>query len=127
MAEVDRADLATALSEGFSPATAEKVGRLLGVLRELQARPATRDKFTLKGGTALNVFHWPKAPRLSVDLDLMTTGFPDAAPRTQSRERVVRLLKGALADLEYEVTEAGRTPESRSSGLTRTRRAPVTV
>ena len=106
MAEVDRAYLATALSEGFPPVTAEKVWRLLGVLRELQARPATRDKLTLKGGTALNVFHWSKAPRLSVDLDLMTTGFPDAAPHTRSRESVVRLVKGALTDLGYEVTEA---------------------
>ena len=51
------------------------------------------------------MFHWPKAPRLSVDLDLMTTGFPEAAPRTRSRERVVRLVKGALTDQRYEVTE----------------------
>jgi predicted nucleotidyltransferase component of viral defense system len=80
--EVDPADLADALAEGFPQATAEKVLRLLGVLRETQAVRSTRGRFTLKGGTALNVFHSPRVPRLSVDLDLMATGFPGAAAGT---------------------------------------------
>lgn len=113
MVEVDPADLSKALSEGFPPATAEKVWRLLGILRELQVRPATRDRFTLKGGTALNIFHWPKAPRLSVDLDLMATGFPGAAPGTPSREDALRSVTEALEVLGYSVSqttgEAGRT------------------
>ncbi len=103
---MDPSDLSKALSEGFAQPTAEKVVRLLGILRELQARPATRGRFTLKGGTALNIFHWPKAPRLSVDLDLMTTGFPDAAPGTRPREHAAGLVTRILADLGYAVTEA---------------------
>lgn len=103
MGEVDPADLSKALSEGFPPATAEKVLRLLQVLRELQAQPVTRGKFTLKGGTALNVFHWPKAPRLSVDLDLMATGYPNAAPRTPDRTRVVHSLEEVSRSLGYKV------------------------
>ena len=46
MTSVDRAELAPALDEGFRPATAEKVHRLLGVLRELQARRDTADRYT---------------------------------------------------------------------------------
>lgn len=103
MVEVDPADLSKPLSEGFPPATAEKVWRLLGILRELQARPATRGRFTLKGGTALNVFHWPKVPRLSVDLDLMATGYPNAAPRSSERELVVRSLEEVGRSLGYKV------------------------
>jgi predicted nucleotidyltransferase component of viral defense system len=70
---VDPAELSDALSQGFQQATAEKVYRLLGILRELQSQHSTRDCFTLKGGTALNVFHWREVPRLSVDIDLMAT------------------------------------------------------
>lgn len=103
MVEVDPADLSKPLSEGFPAATAEKVMRLLGILRELQSHPATRGKFTLKGGTALHVFHWPKAPRLSVDLDLMATGFPHAAPRTSERNHVLRSLEEVSGSLGYKV------------------------
>ncbi len=106
MVEVDRRDLAKPLSEGFPQATAEKVWRLLGVLRELQASPATRDRLTLKGGTALNVFHSPTIPRLSVDIDLMATGFPDAAPNTADRGRLIESVKAALSRLNYRVSEA---------------------
>lgn len=105
MVGIDPADLAKAASEGFDQATAEKVFRLLGILREFQARSDTRDKFTLKGGTALNVFHWPIAPRLSVDIDLMVTGFGNAAPGTADRTRVGRLVGTALADLGYRVVD----------------------
>lgn len=109
MVEVDPADISKALSEGLPPATAEKVWRLLGILRELQARPATRGRFTLKGGTALNIFHWPKVPRLSVDLDLMATGYPNAAPRTSERMawsiRSQHLYTERLADRSPQVPE----------------------
>ncbi len=103
MVEVDPADLSKALSEGLPPATAEKVWRLLGILRELQARPATRGRFTLKGGTALNIFHWPKVPRLSVDLDLMATGYPNAAP---SLERIREQARIQLEDVSRPFTSA---------------------
>lgn len=106
MADIDTAAIAPALSEGFPPTTAEKVERLLGVLREIQARQATSGKFTLKGGTALNVFHFPKAPRLSVDIDLMATGFPNASPRSAERQTLLSTVKGVLRDLGYGITQA---------------------
>ncbi len=85
MVDVDLADLAAARSQGFEQATAEKVVRLLGILREVQSLGSTMDRFTLKGGTALNVFHFPEVPRLSVDLDLMVTGWPAASPESDER------------------------------------------
>ena len=105
MVEVNRTELSTAVGEGFLPATAERVWRLLGVLRELQSRPKTSGKFTLKGGTALNVFHFPQPPRLSVDLDLMVTGFPRAAPHSAERLEVVELARKVGRDLGYDVLE----------------------
>ncbi len=104
MVEVNPADLADALGEGFQPRTAEKVYRLLGVLREIQSLRSTRSRFVLKGGTALNVFHSHNVPRLSVDLDLMATGFPGAAAGTPEHGRVVDLTRGVLTRLEDRVT-----------------------
>lgn len=106
MVDVEGADLARPVSEGFPPATAEKVVRLLGLLREFQARSGTRDMFTLKGGTALNVFYWTPPPRLSVDLDLMSTGFPDASPRSSARREVLGIIAEVSAGLGYMVQEA---------------------
>ena len=105
MARVERADIRDALNEGFQQATAEKVYRLLGILREIQALQATKGRFTLKGGTALNVFHWPNAPRLSVDLDLMVTGFPQASPGSPERERAVNLVESVAGNLGYMVSQ----------------------
>lgn len=105
MVNVDLAGLATARSEGFEQATAEKVARLLGILREVQALSHTKDRFTLKGGTALNVFHFPKAPRLSVDLDLMVTGFPSASPGSDERRQVLGHLHTLVRSLGYTVSE----------------------
>lgn len=109
MVGVERADLSEAVSKGFDQTTAERVLRLLGVLTDLQSARITRDRFTLKGGTALNVFHASHIPRLSVDIDLMATGFPDAAPGTDARDAAVAVLRSALDRLDYRVrdTSAG--------------------
>jgi hypothetical protein len=100
-------DLALALSEGFQEATAEKVWRLVDVLRELQAHASTKNRLVLKGGTALNVFHLPTIPRLSVDLDLMATGFKEAAPDTTLRRELIGEIQTILRKMGYEV---GSTP-----------------
>jgi predicted nucleotidyltransferase component of viral defense system len=119
LVDVDPTELSTALSQGFDQATGEKVVRLLGILRELQARGSTVDRFTLKGGTALNVFHFPEVPRLSVDLDLMATGFPGASPRTVERREVVLTLRELVEALGYGVEDE---PEEAGVALTCTYR-----
>lgn len=103
MVTVQQADIRDALTEGFQQVTAEKVHRLLGILREIQGLRETKGRFTLKGGTALNVFHWPKSPRLSVDIDLMATGFPHASPGSLERETAVTLVEGIAVRLGYKV------------------------
>lgn len=106
MPAIDPGDLTAAVDQGFPLRTAEKVWRLLQLLRKFQARPDSRGKFTLKGGTALNIFHRPEIPRLSVDIDLMATGFPGAAPRTPHRRRAIRSVEAACRELRYHVTSA---------------------
>lgn len=123
MTNVDQAELAPVLDEGFRPATAEKVYRLLGVLRELQARRDTADRYTLKGGTALNVFHLEDLPRLSVDIDLMATGFPQAEPGSDERDEAMESVKATLSRsaTTSRVSEtATRKPAPRSTPPTAT-------
>jgi predicted nucleotidyltransferase component of viral defense system len=104
--EVDATGLADALGEGFPQTTAEKVQRLLGILREIQSVRSTKSRFTLKGGTALNVFHSPNVPRLSVDLDLMATGFAGAAAGTAVHDHVVGLVEELVRRMDYTVAKS---------------------
>lgn len=53
----------------FLPEGLQKQMTLLDLLREISRHPFLRAKFTLKGGTASNLFWFP-LPRLSVDIDL---------------------------------------------------------
>ena len=99
-------DLSDALSEGFSENTAEKVHRLLSMLRAIQDRRSTRGRFILKGGTALNIFHSRNIPRLSVDLDLMVVGFPGVRAGPQGHARVLEEITGLVKSLGYSQTTA---------------------
>ncbi|MFH1983424.1 MAG: nucleotidyl transferase AbiEii/AbiGii toxin family protein [Pseudomonadota bacterium] len=63
-AELERETAAT----GFQAEPLEKVARLLELLQSLKSHPFLKDRFALKGGTALNLF-WADVPRLSVDLE----------------------------------------------------------
>lgn len=65
--------LTAAESTGFRAGTVEKVIHLLNLLNALNAHPFLRNKWVLKGGTALNMFVLDLA-RLSVDIDLNYIG-----------------------------------------------------
>ena len=54
---------------GFGAEPLEKVFRLMGLLDALNSHPFLKPRIALKGGTALNLFHF-EVPRLSVDIDL---------------------------------------------------------
>lgn len=54
---------------GFSKNLLEKEYRIVDILDTLNENPAMRDKFVLKGGSALNLFNF-EIPRLSIDIDL---------------------------------------------------------
>ena len=58
---------------GFDQLYIEKVLRLLGILELFFSHPVLKDKYALKGGTALNLFYF-NLPRLSVDIDLNYIG-----------------------------------------------------
>ena len=53
---------------GYQASTLEKVMRLLDILQEVAHDKTLRERLALKGGTALNVFHFD-LDRLSVDID----------------------------------------------------------
>ena len=63
----------------------EKVIQLLHLLEASQAHPFLKNRWALKGGTALNLFVFD-VPRLSVDIDLNYVGAADR--ETMMVERV---------------------------------------
>lgn len=58
---------------GFGAEPLEKVFRLMALLDTLSSHPFLKPRIALKGGTALNLFHF-EVPRLSVDIDLNYIG-----------------------------------------------------
>lgn len=76
--------LAEASKTGFRPEILEKVYHLLALLDGFRSHPFLKERFALKGGTALNLFLF-NVPRLSVDIDLNYVGGPDLD--TLQRER----------------------------------------
>jgi predicted nucleotidyltransferase component of viral defense system len=62
-----------AASTGFSVESLEKVCRLMTLVDALYSHPFLKTRIVLKGGTALNLFHF-EVPRLSVDIDLNYVG-----------------------------------------------------
>lgn len=61
---------------GFKMEHLEKVHMLMDLLADFASFPQLKDKFVLKGGTALNLFLF-NLPRLSVDIDLNYIGSID--------------------------------------------------
>ncbi|MHB8911047.1 MAG: nucleotidyl transferase AbiEii/AbiGii toxin family protein [Syntrophales bacterium] len=62
-----------AAATGFGVEPLEKVFRLMALLDALNSHPFLKPRIALKGGTALNLFHF-EVPRLSVDIDLNYIG-----------------------------------------------------
>ena len=77
---------------GFLPEGLQKQMTLLDLLREISRHPLLRTKFSLKGGTALNLFWFP-LPRLSVDIDLNYIAGVDRETMLNDRPVVEKELK----------------------------------
>ena len=74
---MDRVFLARIAAEtGFRGEMLEKVAQLLNLLRAIRGDAFLRARLALKGGTALNLFHF-ELSRLSVDIDLNYIGSAD--------------------------------------------------
>lgn len=76
-----------ATSTGFRIEILEKVFLLMDLLSELATYPSLKNKLVLKGGTALNLFHF-NLPRLSVDIDLNYIGAIDREAMLIDREMI---------------------------------------
>ena len=72
---------------GFRAEVLEKVIRLTELLNLFRSNPFLKDRFVLKGGTALNLFVLD-LPRLSVDIDLNYVGSADLEVMLAEREEI---------------------------------------
>jgi predicted nucleotidyltransferase component of viral defense system len=97
---------------GFRPDGVEKTLRLVRILGRLDTHPTTKDRWLLKGGTALNMLHLD-VPRLSVDIDLDYVGAVDRDEMLEERPG----FEAALASVcEREGCTIRRTPEEHAGG-----------
>lgn len=102
---------------GALPSVTEKVDRLIAILRRLDAHELARGAWALKGGTALNLFHF-ELPRLSVDIDLNFLGCVDVQELAAERQRFERVLEQVCL---LEGCEVRRTPHAHAGGKFRLR------
>lgn len=110
---LDRNFLArTAAETGFRVEMLEKVAHLLNLLRAIRENDFLRARLALKGGTALNLFHF-NLSRLSVDIDLNYVGAADRETMLAERPE----LEARLSSLcEREGYEIRHTPDAQFAG-----------
>lgn len=104
---------------GYQAGTLEKVLRLLDLLAEIARDTVLAEKFALKGGTALNVFHLA-LDRLSVDIDLNYVGTLDREVMQAERPELEAALSRLLLAQGYAVR---RQPDEHAGGKWLTRYA----
>jgi hypothetical protein len=90
---------------GFRPEVVEKVAQLLELLRGLAAHPYLRDRWALKGGTALNLFIFD-VPRLSIDVDINYVGAADLVGMQTERPQVTEALRAICLRADLTVDNA---------------------
>ena len=100
--------LKQAREQGYKPEILEKVYKLLGILQQILSIPYLNERLVLKGGTALNLFHFDHIPRLSVDIDLNYIGHLDR--EVMLKERVI------LTEAIHQILQQNRFERSRSPG-----------
>ena len=77
---------------GFRMDVLEKVAQHLNLLDNFRGHPFLKDRFALKGGTALNLFEY-EAPRLSVDIDLNYIAAADKSEMQQDRPKIEKAIQ----------------------------------
>lgn len=101
-----------AANTGFKMEHLEKVHLLMDLLNDLVTFPQLKDKFVLKGGTALNLFVF-QLPRLSVDIDLNYIGSVDREVMLSERPL---LQKAIIAICERHGLTLDRNPNRHAGG-----------
>lgn len=104
--------LPVAEATGFKADAVEKVCFLLNLLNMLNAHPFLKNKFALKGGTALNLFFF-EMPRLSVDIDLNYIGEVDRTKMLEERPKIDKALQAIFLREGFSVK---RMPDEHAGG-----------
>ena len=102
---------------GFRPEILEKALQLMHLLQALREHQGLKDKFVLKGGTALNLFYFD-APRLSVDIDLNYVGALGVDEMGAERPLLERNMEAACSREGFVVR---RIPQEHAGGKWRLR------
>lgn len=84
------------VATGFGAEPLEKVFRLMGLLDALHGHPFLKTRMALKGGTALNLFHFD-VPRLSVDINLNYIGAADRDTLLAERPKVEQAVQAVCS------------------------------
>ncbi len=86
---------------GFLENILEKAYRIVDILDLLNENAVTKDKFVLKGGTALNLFKFD-VPRLSIDIDLNYIAALSKAKMQEERLLITTEIKKIFSN-EYNI------------------------
>jgi len=84
-------------STGFRPEILEKVIYLIHLLNRFSEDPFLKDRFILKGGTALNLFCF-NYPRLSVDIDINYIGSADREMMLREKGEMESAIENIVLD-----------------------------
>ena len=101
-----------AAATGFGVEPLEKVFRLMVLLDALNSHPFLKTRIALKGGTALNLFHF-EVPRLSVDIDLNYVGPADREAMLAERPKVEQAVQAVCSREELAIK---RMPPDHAGG-----------
>lgn len=96
---------AIAEETGFREEVIEKAIHLLNLLNSLNSHPILKGKWTLKGGTALNLFVLD-IPRLSVDIDLNYVGDLNREEMLANRPKVEKAIQAVFSREGFTIKRA---------------------
>ena len=105
--------LKEAKEKNYKPEILEKVYRLLDILQQFMSTPYLQERLVLKGGTALNLFYFETAPRLSVDIDLNYIGKLNREEMLEERKILNDSIEKILKQNQFEVY---RSPSHHAGG-----------
>lgn len=105
--------LKEAKQQGYKPEILEKVYRLLDIFKQFLSIPYLQERLALKGGTALNLFHFDHVPRLSVDIDLNYIGHIDRTKMLDDKIFIIDAVHKVLLQNQFELY---RSPMQHAGG-----------
>lgn len=97
---------------GFRAEIIEKVILLVDLLDTINKHNYLKSRLVLKGGTALNLFHF-NLPRLSIDIDLNYIGSIDRQIMLNERQEINSIIKQLITDKGFTIE---RSPNYHAGG-----------